>query len=104
MYLHLGVDTVIKTKDIVGIFDLDNSSKSKHTRKYLAKVQKENKVINVSMELPKAFVICLEKNKEVVYISQISTATILKRINRKANLWKILDIQNAHIAIKELTQ
>lgn len=82
MYLHLGSNTVIKTKNIVGIFDLDNTTRSKHTKKYLAKVQKENKVVNVSMELPKAFVVCHENKREVVYISQISAATLIKRFDR----------------------
>lgn len=80
MYLHLGGDTLIQTQNIVGIFDLDNTSMSSKTLKYLAKVQKENKVINVSYELPKAFVVCMEKGKETVYISQIASSTILKRI------------------------
>lgn len=81
MYLHLGNETVIKTENIVGIFDLENSSMSKHTKKYLKTVQKSNKVVNVSMELPKSFVVCIEDKKEIVYISQISTSTLLKRLN-----------------------
>lgn len=80
MYLHLGGDTVIRTDTIVGIFDLDNASRSRHTKNYLAKVQKQNKVINVSMELPKAFVVCMEEAGETVYISQISASTLLKRL------------------------
>ncbi|MFI3325094.1 MAG: DUF370 domain-containing protein [Clostridia bacterium] len=84
MYLHLGGDTLIRTKNIVGIFDLDNASQSKKTLSYLSKVQKENKVVNVSYELPKAFVVCMENEKEIVYISQIASSTILKRMqNRK---------------------
>lgn len=79
MYLHLGGDTVVRTDNIIGVFDLENSSQSKHTRNYLSKVQKENKVINVSMELPKSFVLCMEDSGEVIYISQISAATLLKR-------------------------
>ncbi len=80
MYLHLGENTVIRTKNIVGIFDLDNSTTSYKTRDFLKRVQKENKVVNVSYELPKAFVVCYENGEEVVYISQISSSTILKRI------------------------
>ncbi|MEG1427192.1 MAG: DUF370 domain-containing protein [Oscillospiraceae bacterium] len=80
-YLHLGGDTIVNVDHIVGVFDLDNASQSRHTKKYLAKVQKENKVINVSMELPKAFVVCFAEEKETVYISQISTTTLLKRMN-----------------------
>lgn len=81
MYLHLGGDTVIKTENIVGIFDIENTSISKHTKKYLSTVQKSKKVVNVSMELPKSFIVCCENRIETVYISQISTATLVKRLS-----------------------
>lgn len=79
MYLHLGQNTVVNMKDIVGVFEMDNSTVSKHTRKYLTRAQKEHRVVNVSMELPKSFVVCREGNREIVYLSQISTATLLRR-------------------------
>lgn len=82
MYLHLGNDTVIKTENIVGVFDLESASVSRFTKKYFSKVQKENKVINVSPEIPKSFIVCDEDGRETVYISQISVATLLKRMNR----------------------
>ena len=34
MYLHLGADVLIKTSQIIGIFDLENTSVSKITREY----------------------------------------------------------------------
>ncbi|MDD5795421.1 MAG: DUF370 domain-containing protein [Oscillospiraceae bacterium] len=79
MYLHLGKNTVIKTKDIVGIFDMDTSTISKNTRDYLAKAEKAGRVINVSTELPKSFVVCRDKEGIKVYISQISSQTLQKR-------------------------
>lgn len=82
MYLHLGQDTVIKTEDIIGIFDMETSTISKYTRNYLADAEKAGRVVNVSMELPKSFVLCCEKSGEqrvTVYISQISSVTLLKR-------------------------
>lgn len=79
MYLHLGKNTVIKTKDIVGIFDMDTSTISKNTRTYLAKAEKSGRVINVSMELPKSFVICKDSEGVKVYINQISSQTLQKR-------------------------
>lgn len=80
MYLHLGQDTVIKTNEIIGIFDLETSTISKVTRDYLAEAQKQGRVVNVSLEMPKSFVLCRGKErKAIVYISQISTTTLLKR-------------------------
>ncbi|MBE6828807.1 MAG: DUF370 domain-containing protein [Ruminococcaceae bacterium] len=80
MYLHLGQDTVIKISDIVGIFDMETSTISKSTRNYLSAAQKEGRVVNVSMEMPKSFVLCCDKNSRIiVYITQISSSTLLKR-------------------------
>lgn len=80
MFLHLGQNTIISQDDIIGIFDLDNTTVSKKTRDFLARKEKEGRVINVSYELPKSFVICEDKNKEItVYITQISTSTLIKR-------------------------
>ena len=79
MYLHLGEKTVIRTDDIIGIFDLDTSTISKNTRDFLSQSEKDGKVINVSFELPKSFILCREKESYRVYISQISSQTLLKR-------------------------
>ncbi len=80
MYIHLGQDTVIKTSDIIGIFDLDNTTVSKNTRTFLSKAEKSGEVVNVSFELPKSFIVCAnKKNNRKVYISQISSNTLLKR-------------------------
>lgn len=80
MYLHLGQETVVMQDDIIGIFDLDNTTVSKTTRDYLTKAEKEKKVINVSFELPKTFVLTNnKKDGNRIYISQISSSTLLKR-------------------------
>lgn len=82
MYLHLGQDTIVDTKDIVGIYDMDTSTVSKWSREYLNKAEKEGRVINVSFELPKSFIVCKndkEKGKEIVYISPLSSQTLLRR-------------------------
>ena len=79
MYIHLGNEMVVSEKDIVGIFDLETTTISKHTRKFLEVSEKRKQVINVSYELPKSFIITNKNNKNKVYISQISTSTLQKR-------------------------
>ncbi len=79
MYLHLGQDTVVRTGDIIGIFDIENASISKSTRAYLAAAQKSGKVVNVSLQMPKTFIVCKEREETKVYVSQISSATLKKR-------------------------
>lgn len=80
MYLHLGQAVVIPFRDIVGIFDLDNASYEKNTRLFLRRAQESGKVITVSEELPKSFVLCRgRQGEERVYISQLSSSTLLRR-------------------------
>ncbi len=80
MYLHLGQDTVVRLDEVVGIFDMDKSTISKHSRQFLADAQKGGRIFNVSEELPKSYVVCVDKEgTETVYISQISSTTLKKR-------------------------
>jgi len=83
MFLHLGGSHMVYMDDVVGFFDLEKTSISKITREYLKKAQNEKKVINVSDELPKSFIITKKNNSESVYISPISTNTLNKRIFMK---------------------
>ncbi len=82
MYLFLGQDTVVKTREIVGIFDLDNTSVSRDTRGYLGVAEKCGRVHTVSEELPKSFVVCEAGGKKRDYILQVAPATLLKRAAR----------------------
>ena len=84
MYLHLGEETVVNGKNIIGIFDIENTSISKHTKEFLAKSEKSGSVFNVSYEMPKSFIVCREEcgNSDTVYISQISAATLKKRAGK----------------------
>ena len=81
MYIHLGEDTLVRSEDIIGIFDLDNTTVMKSTREYLKKATKEKRVINVSYDLPKSFVVTAKEDYRV-YISLLSSATIAARANR----------------------
>ncbi len=83
MYLHLGQDRVVNTKNIIGIFDMDTSTVSKFSREFLNLAQREGKVINVSYELPKSFVVCNENNEIKVYISQLSSITLENRLRKR---------------------
>ncbi len=80
MYLYLGQETVVPMQEIVGVFDMDNTTISKNTRDFLAEAEQNGQVVTVSDELPKSFVVCKSKtNGTTVYISQISCATLFKR-------------------------
>ena len=87
MYLHLGQDTILRTKEILGIFDLDTAL-SKHTRDFLARAEKEGRVVNVTGELPKSFIVT-QGQASGVYITQISAATLKKRSGARRQLMEL---------------
>ncbi len=80
MYLHLGQDVLVKTSDVIGIFDMDNTTVSKHTRAFLAAAEKAGRVVSAADDLPKTFILCGRSRADCrVYLSQISSATLRKR-------------------------
>lgn len=79
MYLHLGQETVVQTESIIGIFDIDNTTVSKFTRNFLNSAEKRKQVINITTELPRSFVLVKNDDGFLVYISQLSPATLEKR-------------------------
>ena len=58
MYLHLGNGRIINTETLIGIFDLDITSQSYITRKFLTMSEKAALVINAAEDIPKTFVVC----------------------------------------------
>ncbi len=84
MYLHLGAATVVQDYEIIGIFDMDNTTVSRHTRGFLNRVEKEGEVVMVSDDIPKSFVFCqIAGRPESVYLSQLNPATLHKRLEVK---------------------
>ena len=79
MYLYLGQNTVVRGREVVGIFDLENTTVSKHTRALLARAQKQGNVQAVTYDLPKSFVLCAAGGRETVYVTQMAPATLRKR-------------------------
>lgn len=85
MYLHLGQDYVVHTRDIIGIFDIDTISVAKHTRAFLRHAEEEGAVVTLSDELPKSFVVA-DFHDDTVFISPISSKTLEKRCGRMDQL------------------
>jgi hypothetical protein len=82
MYLHLGKNVVVAYSEIVAVCDLDNSSHSHLTRAFLSAAEKNGQVVNVCDDLPKSFVVCKDpEGKQILYLSQLASSTLLKRAN-----------------------
>ncbi len=80
MYISIGSDMSVRDKSIIGIFDLDNTTCSKHTRKFLAEAEKEGQVVTVTEDLPKSFLLTSEYGMDRVYLCQFNAATLEKRL------------------------
>jgi len=83
MYLHLGQDVVVPEADVIGIFDLDNTTGSNITRKFLRDAEKSGCVKTVSDELPRSFIVSGTGKKISIHLSQLSPQTLLKRTETK---------------------
>ena len=85
MYLHAGNNKIIRTKSIIGIFDMDNATIGADTRAFLKKVQNEGLLEVSKEEIPKSFIL-YEKNKNInqtaVCISQLSSVSIASRAKK----------------------
>ena len=85
MYLHLGQDVLVRSRDVVGIFDLEKATVSKKTKEFIQNATKTGRVVTVSYEMPKSFILTGEKEGGTIYISQISTATLKKRAGQNTD-------------------
>ena len=84
MLINIGQNWMVSGDDILGIFDLDNTTVSKSTRDYINASVKKDECITVSMDdLPKSFIVSVEKGERKVYISPFNASTIYKRIEEK---------------------
>ena len=77
MYIDIATDFLIDREDIVGIFDLDNTTINSHTRNFLNESQKKNKVVYLVKDIPKSFVLTSDGT---VYIVELSSQILRKRL------------------------
>lgn len=83
MYIHLGDNVCVNSDDVIGIFDIENTSTGESTKQFLRYAGETGSVVAVSYEMPKSFVVCTGiDNKEIIYISRISAAVLRKRAER----------------------
>jgi hypothetical protein len=79
-YLHIGQNVMIPDRRIIGIFDLDNTSTSKHTRAFLKAAEDESVVVDACDDIPRSFLVCDHPyHKQIIYLSQLNSQTLAKR-------------------------
>ena len=86
MFLHVGNNKNIRIKNVIGIFDMDTSTISRHTKTLLSQNQKKGKVEYGDDDIPRSFIIYEDKEKSYrIRLSRISTTGLLSRMNAEEN-------------------
>lgn len=75
MFIHLGGDTIVPTKDVIAIIDMKMAKESKSTLEFLQIAEDEGFITNIAGDRPKSFVITTKQ----VYLTPISSTTLQRR-------------------------
>lgn len=79
MYVHIGNDFVVFSGDIIGIFDFDGIMSSNISSEYLKRLERENKLISISDDIPKSVVVAVSNGEDIAYLSPLASKTIQNR-------------------------
>jgi hypothetical protein len=79
MYLRISNDCVIPKTDIIGIFDMDNTTVSRQGRQFLPESEKNGELIYSADDLPKSYVVTEHEGKTKVYLSSFSSKLLISR-------------------------
>lgn len=60
MILHIGNGKTVGQRDIIGIFDMDNTTVTAAGREYLSRAQREGRVSYADHDIPRSFILCVE--------------------------------------------
>lgn len=80
MYVHIGQDYMVPVRSIISIFDMDTATNARSTRGLISRLEKEGRVVLVFDDLPKSAVLCTSELGEILYITQISSTALQRRI------------------------
>ena len=77
MYLHIGKDISVNSKNVIGIFNIESIGKTNEYQQILKEL--DGNVIDIAGERKKTFVLVIENNVKKGYITNILSTTLEKR-------------------------
>ena len=82
MIIQITKEKFIRTKEIIGVFDLDTSTVSGITKSFLSRAEKNRKITGTKT-LPKSFVLTADRQKNIkIYFSSNMTGHIAGTKNK----------------------
>lgn len=82
MYVHIGNDNIIKKNEIVAILNLELLMEEKKIEDIIKELNLEGKIINISDSVKKSLIIVKNNNEQIGYVTNISSITLAKRIQK----------------------
>ncbi len=71
---------MVRNQDVIGVFDLDNTTWSFRTRRFLERAEQEGQVTAVGDDLPRSFVLADDREgRPRVYLTPLSPAALSAR-------------------------
>ncbi len=82
MYLHIGKDTIINSKNIIAIFNVEVITKKDSIENICKNLKIGDNIIDVSDGKQKSLVIVKKADEMKAYVSNVSTITLAKRTSK----------------------
>ncbi len=79
MFLRISNDYVVPKEDIIGIFDMDNTTVSRQGKGFLPDAERDGALIYSADDLPKSYVVTEHNGKVRVYLSSFSSKLLINR-------------------------
>lgn len=92
MFLHLGENVVIPQKEVIAILDME-SVNSIDSDRFLRISDEDGFVKRINNEIPKSIVLTERDKKSIIYLSPISSVTLVKRSDFKKEMSNLVNIK-----------
>ena len=80
MFLSINRDEIIRTKDIIGVFNLDYIKNTREYRNFINNMKDKNEVLVINEEQEKTLILIQNQKNNKAYITNISANSIKKKI------------------------
>ncbi|MFD2615255.1 extracellular matrix regulator RemB [Paenibacillus gansuensis] len=77
MFIHLGGEKIIRSSELIAIFDISIESSSKISKQFVEYAEEDKKMETIGEEEAKSIVVTRDR----IYYSPISSTTLKKRAN-----------------------
>ena len=78
MYIHIGAGRMVRSRDVLGVFDMDGKWDSEITKEFLQNAEKNGATESAGEDLPRSFVL----TEDGVIFTHISSVAVAGRAEK----------------------